>query len=144
MDEALLLAKQAVVADEVPVGAIIVDPQTNKIIATAHNQTEQLKDPTAHAEILAIREACRILDSNKIPELDLYVTLEPCAMCASAIANARIKRLYFGAYDSKSGAVENGARIFDSSSCHHQPEIYGGIAEEQCGALLKEFFAGKR
>ncbi len=139
---ALALAQQAPLRDEVPIGAVIV--QNGKIIASAHNLTETNNDPTAHAELLAIRSACEILGSPRLPDCDMYVTLEPCPMCATAISFARIRRLYFGAYDAKGGGVENGPRIFSQPTCHHVPEVYGGIEESQCATLLKKFFAQRR
>lgn len=142
MQEALKQAKIAKEKDEVPVGAIIVE--NGKIIATAHNQNIELNDPTAHAEILVLRKAALIKKSPRLDGCDLYVTLEPCAMCASAIALARIRRLYYGAADKKFGAVENGATIFNTSSCHHKPEIYSGFQEQTCQDLLKNFFKNKR
>jgi len=142
MPTALSLAAKAAENGEVPVGAVVV--KDGKIIASAHNLVETDRDPTAHAEILAIRAAAQILKTPRLADCDLYVTLEPCAMCATAISFARIRRLYFGAYDEKGGGVENGARIFSQSTCHHKPEIYGGIAEGECGDLLKDFFAQRR
>ncbi len=142
MQAALTLAQQASQRDEVPIGAVIV--QNGKIIASAHNLTETNNDPTAHAELLAIRSACETLGSPRLPDCDMYVTLEPCPMCATAISFARIRRLYFGAYDAKGGGVENGPRIFSQPTCHHAPEIYGGIEESQCATLLKKFFAQRR
>ena len=142
MQEALKQAKIAFEKDEVPVGAVIVE--NGKIIATSHNQNLILKDPTAHAEILVMREAAKIKDSARLDGCDLYVTLEPCAMCASAIALARIRRVYYAASDIKFGAVENGARIFSSTSCHHKPEIYSGISEEESKELMQSFFRNKR
>jgi tRNA(adenine34) deaminase len=142
MQHAIELAKSAAISGEVPVGAVIV--RDGKIIASAHNMIENKNDPTAHAEITAIRSACEIMGSPRIMDCDLYVTLEPCPMCAQAISFARIRRLYFGAYDEKNGGVENGARIFAQSGCNHKPEVYGGINESECGELLKEFFRGKR
>lgn len=139
---AIAQARIAAQNGEVPVGAVVV--KNGKIIAEAYNLVETSKDPTAHAEILAIRAACQLLESSRLVDCDLYVTLEPCAMCAQAIAFARIRRLYFGAFDEKGGGVENGARIFSHSTCNHKPEIYGGIAESECGELLKDFFRGKR
>lgn len=138
MQQAVSLAGDASARGEVPVGAVVV--LEGKIIASAHNLVESKNDPTAHAEMLAIRLACEKLNSPRLTDCDLYVTLEPCAMCATAISFARIKRVYFGAYDEKGGAVENGARIFSQKTCHHKPEIYGGIAENECGDLLKDFF----
>jgi tRNA(Arg) A34 adenosine deaminase TadA len=142
MLEALRQAKIAFEKDEVPVGAVIVEGE--KIIAAAHNQNLSLNDPTAHAEILTLRQAAQIKNSSRLDGCDLYVTLEPCAMCASAIALARIRRVYYAASDEKFGAVENGARIFNSSSCHHHPEIYSGISEEESRELLQSFFRSKR
>jgi len=142
MQEALRQAKIAFEKDEVPVGAVIVED--GKIVAATHNQNLLSKDPTAHAEILALRKAAEIKNSHRLDGCDLYVTLEPCAMCASAIALARIKRIYYGASDIKFGAVENGAKIFHTSSCHHKPEIYSGIAEEESKNLMIDFFKSKR
>lgn len=142
MDLALEEARAAEVQGEVPVGAVIV--RDGEVIARAHNQPLTLKDPTAHAELLAIRAAARALGSERLTGCDLYVTLEPCAMCAAAISFARIRRLYFGASDPKGGAVEHGPRFFAQPTCHHAPEIYGGIAEREAGALLKAFFAARR
>ncbi|MES2961529.1 MAG: nucleoside deaminase [Pseudomonadota bacterium] len=142
MEEALKQARIAFEKDEVPVGAVIVE--NGKIVATSHNQNLILKDPTAHAEILVMREAAKIKDSARLDDCDLYVTLEPCAMCASAIALARIRRVYYAASDIKFGAVENGARIFSSTSCHHKPEIYSGISEEESKNLMQSFFKNKR
>lgn len=142
MDEALIQAKIAFEKDEVPVGAIVVE--NGQIIARTYNSNLQLKDPTAHAEILALRQAAQIKNSARLDGCDLYVTLEPCAMCASAISLARINRVYYAASDKKFGAVENGARIFNSSSCHHRPEIYSGINEKDAKELLVKFFQSKR
>jgi tRNA(adenine34) deaminase len=142
MQEALKQARIAFEKDEVPVGAVIVE--NGKIITTSHNQNLILKDPTAHAEIFVMREAAKIKDSSRLDGCDLYVTLEPCAMCASAIALARIRRIYYAASDIKFGAVENGARIFSSTSCHHKPEIYSGISEEESKELMQSFFRNKR
>ena len=142
IQSALVQAHLAAQNGEVPVGAVIV--KDGKIIAEAYNLVETNRDPTAHAEILALRAACQILESPRLVGCDLYVTLEPCAMCAQAIAFARIRRLYFGAFDKKGGGVEHGARIFSQPTCNHKPEVYGGIAENECGGLLKEFFRGKR
>jgi tRNA(Arg) A34 adenosine deaminase TadA len=140
--EALNQAKIAFEQGEVPIGAIVV--QNNQIIASAHNQNIALKDPTAHAEILALRKAAQILQNHRLDECDLYVSLEPCAMCAGAISNARIKRVYYSASDCKSGGVENGAKVFSHPQCHHKPEIYGGIGASESERLIKEFFAQKR
>ena len=123
---------------DVPVGAVIV--KEGKILAMASNRVERDKDPTAHAELLVIRQAARALGDTHLIDCDLYVTLEPCAMCAQAMAHARIRRLYFGAYDPKGGGVDHGAKVFEKSTCHHQPETYGGLSEEKCAALLKSFF----
>lgn len=142
MDEALHQAKLAGSRGEVPVGAVIVFG--GKIISAAGNRTLELKDPTGHAEILAIREAAKILESERLPECDLYVTLEPCAMCAAAISFARIRRLYFGADDVKSGGVENGVRYYSDDTCHHAPDVYSGFAERECRELLQEFFKKRR
>ena len=144
MKIALREAESAVSRDEVPVGAVIVDGNTGEIIARASNRVEQLHDPTAHAEILAIRKACAILGQKRLEGCDIYVTLEPCTMCAGAISHARLRRLYFGAMDIKGGAVENGVKFFDHSSCHHVPEIYGGIQETESHKLLTAFFRNKR
>ena len=144
MNAALDLAKQAMQEDEVPVGAVIVDPKSSKIISKAYNMTQATQDPTAHAELIAIKEACQIISSKNLSRYDLYVTLEPCAMCATAISYARISRLYFGAYDTKYGAIDNGVKIFQSSTTLYKPEIYGGISEEECSLLLKNFFKQKR
>ena len=135
---ALEVAERAAARGEVPVGAVIV--QDGKLLVRAGNRVETDNDPTAHAEILAIRAAAEMLDTPRLAVCDLYVTLEPCAMCAAAISMARIRRLYFGAYDPKGGGVENGPRFFGQPTCHHAPDVYGGIAESECGELLKEFF----
>lgn len=142
-----LAISQAIIAEksgEVPVGAVIIDSISREIIASSYNLTESLSDPTAHAEILAIREACRKLGNSRINSCDIYVTLEPCPMCAQAISFARIRRLYFGAYDPKGGGIETGARIFHQHTCHHMPEVIGGIEETICSDLLKQFFTDKR
>lgn len=144
MREALEMAKKASLQDEVPIGALIVDSKTGQVIAQAHNLSEHSLCATAHAEILAINEACQKLGSNRLWDMDMYVTLEPCTMCAGAISFARIKNLYFGAYDEKGGAVENGVKFFDSKTCHHKPTVIGGIMQEECSAILKEFFKKKR
>ena len=144
MQQALLQAKKAFETDEVPVGAVIVDSISKEILAQSHNLTENLQDATAHAEMLAIQAACKKKGSKYLNDCDIYVTLEPCPMCAQAISFARIRRIYFGAYDSKSGGVEHGARVLNATSCHHTPEIIGGIEETQCAQLLKAFFVLKR
>lgn len=135
-------ARAAASRGEVPVGAVIV--KDGKVLASAGNRTLQDKDPTAHAEILAIRAAAKALGSERLIDCDLYVTLEPCAMCAGAISFARIRRLYFSANDEKGGAVENGPRFFAQPTCHHAPDVYGGIRESEAAEMLKEFFKGRR
>ena len=135
-------ARDAARAQEVPVGAVIA--RGGVILAAAGNRTLRDRDPTAHAEILAIRAACAALGSERLIGCDLYVTLEPCAMCAGAISFARIRRLYFAASDEKGGAVEHGPRFFSQATCHHAPEIYGGIRESEAAALLRDFFQDKR
>lgn len=142
MQAALAQASLAAQVGEVPVGAVIV--RDGAIIASAHNLVERNADPTAHAELLAIRAAAQLLGSPRLSGCDLYVTLEPCPMCAQAIAFARIRRLYFGAYDPKGGGTEHGARIFAQESCHHHPEIYGGIEEDASSGLLRGFFQSRR
>ncbi|MBA1143286.1 nucleoside deaminase [Mesorhizobium neociceri] len=139
---ALKEAKAAALRGEVPVGAVIASGDT--VVASAGNRTRELADPTAHAEMLAIRAACQKLSSERLTGHDLYVTLEPCAMCAGAISFARLRRLYFGAVDEKGGAVVNGVRFFASPTCHHTPDIYPGIAEADAASLLKEFFRERR
>ena len=142
MARALELAREAALAGEVPVGAVVV--KDGAIISEAHNSPRELADPTAHAEILALRRAAEKLGSERLEGCELWVTLEPCAMCAGAIVHARIARLYYGASDPKGGAVEHGARLFDQPQCLHRPEVYAGIGEEPAGALLREFFAERR
>jgi tRNA(adenine34) deaminase len=142
MDMALEEARAAGAAGEVPVGCVVVCD--GAVVARAGNRTLADADPTAHAELLAIRKAAAALGSERLTECDLYVTLEPCAMCAAAISFARIRRLYYGAADPKGGAVENGVRFFASPTCHHRPEIYGGMAAAEAAALLKEFFKERR
>lgn len=144
MDIAIEEAKKAAQRGEVPVGAIIMHGPTKEIIARASNRVKEDCDPSAHAELLAIRAACQKLGSERLIDCDLYVTLEPCPMCAQVISFARIRRLYFAADDEKGGAVENGPRIFHSSSCHHKPEIYGGIGARAASIMLKEFFQSRR
>ena len=141
---ALAQAEAAAAAGEVPVGAVLVDGTSGEVLASAHNRVEELHDPTAHAELLAIQDAARRLGEKRLTGADLYVTLEPCAMCAQAIAFARLRRLYFGAYDPKGGGVEHGARIFAQPTCHHRPEVVGGLEERRCGDLLKGFFRARR
>lgn len=142
MDIALEEAQRAANADEVPVGAVIM--RGNQMIACAGNFTRRCYDPTGHAEIRAIRMACENLQSERLIDCDLYVTLEPCAMCAAAISFARIRRLYYAARDPKGGAIENGPRFFSQPTCHHAPDVYSGIGEQAAGALLKHFFSTKR
>ncbi|MTI43392.1 nucleoside deaminase [Roseibium hamelinense] len=142
MEHALAEAEKAGHRGEVPIGAVLVSG--GLIIARDGNRTLELNDPTAHAEVLVIRAACAALKSQRIPACDLYVTLEPCAMCAAAISFARIRRLYYAAGDEKGGAVDHGGRFFSSPTCHHAPEIYAGIAEAPARHLLKEFFQGRR
>ncbi len=142
MDTALIAARDAADRGEVPVGAVLVGAQG--IVAQAGNRTRELNDPTAHAEILVIRDACKMLGTERLTGFDLYVTLEPCPMCAAAISNARIGRLYYGAADPKSGGVGQGPRIFSHAQCHHVPEIYDGIDAAPSEALLKQFFAARR
>jgi len=144
MDRALDLAREAAAAGEVPVGAVLVESQTGRILAETRNRIEELSDPTAHAEILAIRAGAVALGSPRLPDCDLYVTLEPCPMCAAAIAFARLRRVYYGAGDAKGGAVDHGVRLFDQPSCHHRPEVYGGIGESEAATLLREFFQVRR
>lgn len=139
---ALAEAEAAAERGEVPVGAVVV--ADGRVLARAGNRTEELADPTAHAEMLAIRAAAAAIGAPRLAECDLYVTLEPCPMCAAAISFARIRRLYYGAYDPKGGGVEHGPRIFAHPTCHHTPEIYGGIEEGRCGELLRAFFRARR
>ena len=143
MIEAIAEAEKAAWRGEVPVGAVLVGPD-NIVIAAAGNWVESERDPTAHAEMLVLREAAARLGRKQLDGCDLYVTLEPCAMCAAAISLARIRRLYFGAYDPKGGGVEHGPRIFDQPTCHHRPEIFGGIEERRAAALLRAFFRARR
>ena len=144
MAQAFAAAEAAGRRGEVPVGAVIVDAATGRVLAVAGNRTEEDADPTAHAEILAIRAAAAARGQPRLPDCDLYVTLEPCAMCAAAIAFARIRRVYYGAYDPKGGAVEHGPRWFTQPTCHHRPDVYGGIDEGRAGDLLRDFFAARR
>lgn len=143
MDIALQQARAAGIRGEVPVGAVVIDA-AGVVVAMAGNRTRELSDPTAHAEILAIRAACTALGTERLTGHDLYVTLEPCPMCASAISQARIARLYYGASDAKSGGVAQGSRVFTHKQCHHVPEIYDGIGAASSEILLKDFFAEKR
>ncbi len=143
MQLALAEAEAAAAAGEVPVGAVLADSD-GRILARAHNLVERLNDPTAHAELLAIRDAAQRLGTKRLEDASLYVTLEPCAMCAQAIALARLRRLVFGAYDPKGGGVEHGARIFEQRTTHHRPEVVGGVRESDCAALLRDFFRARR
>ena len=143
MDEALALARTAAACGEVPVGAVVLAPD-GTILARAANRTEHDSDASAHAEILALRAAAAALRNPRLPDCDLVVTLEPCPMCAHAISLFRIRRLIFGAYDPKGGGVEHGPRIFDATSCHHRPEIIGGVRESESAALLRDFFRERR
>lgn len=142
MDMALDEARAAGARGEVPVGCVIV--RDGAVVARAGNRTLADRDPTAHAEIIAIRAAAALLGSERLDDCDLYVTLEPCAMCAGAVAFAHIRRLYYGAADPKGGAVDNGVKFFASPTCHHRPEVYGGLAEAEAGALLRDFFRERR
>jgi tRNA(Arg) A34 adenosine deaminase TadA len=142
MSLAFAQAREAAARGEVPVGAVII--QNGNILAACGNRTLASRDPTAHAELLAIREAAAVLGSERVADCDLYVTLEPCAMCAAAISFARIRRLYWAAADPKGGAVENGPRFFSQPTCHHAPELYGGIREQESAALLQDFFRVRR
>ncbi len=142
MAEALIEANAAADRGEVPVGAVIV--KDGRVIARAGNRTREWHDPTAHAEMLVIRDACAALGVERLTGVDLYVTLEPCPMCAAAISNARVARVYYGASDPKSGGIEQGPRIFDHPQCHHKPEVYDGISEAKAAALLRSFFADRR
>lgn len=142
MRAALAEARQAAAAGEVPVGALVV--LDGQVLARGQNRVQRDLDPTAHAELLAIRTACRVLGQKQLPGAALYVTLEPCAMCAQAASLARIGRLVFAAYDPKGGGVEHGARVFDRATCHHRPEVVGGLMEEEASRLLRGFFLEKR
>jgi tRNA(adenine34) deaminase len=142
MDLAIAEARAAQAAGEVPVGCVVVRDGT--VVARAGNRTLRDKDPTAHAETLAIRQAAAAIGTERLVDCDLYVTLEPCTMCAAAMSFARLRRLYYGAADPKGGAVESGVRFFSSPTCHHRPEVYGGIGADEAAALLKEFFRERR
>ena len=143
METALAEARAAGARGEVPVGAVVVAPD-GRVVAAAGNRTRELNDPTAHAEVLALRSACAAAGAERLPGHDLYVTLEPCPMCAAAMSFARIGRLYYGAEDPKSGGVAHGARVFAHPQCHHVPEVYDGIGAGEAGALLKDFFGARR
>jgi len=144
MDRALDEARAAAARGEVPVGAVIVERATGLVLAAAGNRTRELSDPTAHAEVLVIRAAAARRASERLGGCDLYVTLEPCAMCAGAISFARLGRVYYGAADPKGGAVDHGVRFFAAATCHHAPDVYGGIGERAAAALLTDFFAARR
>lgn len=144
MELAFAEAEKAGARGEVPVGAVLVDPKTKKVVAADGNRVLELKDPSAHAEMLVIRKGCEQLGNERLGGLDLYVTIEPCPMCATAISFARIARLYFGAEDEKMGGVINGPKIFASTSCHHRPEVYDGIGAGRARKFMQDFFAGKR
>ena len=144
MQLALDLAHESFKKGEMPIGAVIVNYETNQIIAQSGNLVESKCDPTAHAEINTIRMACEKTGNKFLQNADIYVTLEPCPMCAQAISYSKIRRLYFGAYNAKGGGVDNGAQIFNADSCHHIPEIYGGIMEGESANLMQEFFKNKR
>jgi tRNA(adenine34) deaminase len=141
---ALAEAERAGARGEVPVGAVMIEAGTGAVLASAGNRVEELRDPTAHAEMLALRAAAERQGAPRLTDCDLYVTLEPCPMCAAAISFARVRRLYFGAADPKGGGVEHGPRIFAQPTCHHRPEVYGGIDEARAAALLKRFFEARR
>ena len=141
---ALAEAEAAAARGEVPVGAVLVDGPTGTVLASSGNRVEELHNPTAHAEMLVIGAAAAQGAATRLPDCDLYVTMEPCPMCAQAIAFARIRRLYFGAYDPKGGGVDHGPRIFMQPTCHHRPEVYGGIGESRAAALLQDFFRARR
>jgi len=143
MDRALTEAQAAARRGETPVGAVVVAPD-GAVLAAAGNRVRELADPSAHAEMLALRAAAKAAGSERLTGCDLYVTLEPCPMCAGAVSLARIRRLYYGAADPKTGGVEHGARVFAHPTCHHAPEVYGGIAEAECAALLRRFFRARR
>ncbi len=143
MQIALKEAEEAALRGEVPVGAVLVGP-SGEVLAKAGNRTEELADPTAHAEVLAIRQTAALRRSPRLSDCDLYVTLEPCAMCAAAISFARLRRVTFGAYDPKGGAVEHGPRFFSQPTCHHAPEVIGGVEETRCAKILKRFFEERR
>ncbi len=141
---ALEEARAAALRGEVPIGAVLIDPVSGAIIARNGNRTIESADPTAHAEILVIRDACRVAGAQRIPDCDLYVTLEPCAMCAAAISFARIRRVIFGAQDPKGGGILHGGQFFSQPTCHHRPEVNHGHLAEECGAILKDFFRQRR
>ena len=143
MKEALKEAEKALGKNEVPVGAVLVDEKSQKILSLRHNEIVNQNNPLKHAEILVIEEACKLLKSRYLVNSVIYITLEPCVMCAAAISEARVKRIYFGAYDEKKGSIENGIRIFSNKN-YFKPEIYGGVKEKECAQILKSFFSSKR
>ena len=143
MELALECAKKAALLNEIPVGAVLVDEKNKKILSIRHNEIVSQNNPLDHAEILAIKEACRIKKSRYLTDLVIYVTLEPCAMCAAAISEARINKVYFGAYDEKKGSIEHGVRIYNNKN-YFKPDVYGGIKEKECSLILKKFFLSKR
>ena len=144
MVQALVEARTAGSRGEVPVGAVLVEATTGAVLARAGNRVEELSDPTAHAEVLVIREAAAASCNARLPQCDLYVTLEPCALCAAAIAFARLRKVVFGAYDPKGGGVEHGPRIFEQPTIHHVPEVIGGVMETECATVLRVFFSERR
>jgi tRNA(Arg) A34 adenosine deaminase TadA len=144
MRAALAEAEAAAARDEVPIGAVLVDAATGAIAARAGNRTRELNDPTAHAEVLVIRAACAATGAQRIPAYDLYVTLEPCALCAAAISFARIRHVYYGAPDPKGGGVDHGGKFYEQPTCHHRPGVTGGMLAEECGGILRAFFANRR
>jgi tRNA(adenine34) deaminase len=144
MQQALAEAEKAAAAGEVPVGAVLVDADSGAVLAAAHNRVDTDHDPTAHAEMLVIRAVARERGEKRLAACDLYVTLEPCPMCAQAISFARLRRVYYGAADPKGGGVEHGPRIFSQPTCHHRPEVYGGFEEVRAGELLRDFFRARR
>lgn len=144
MQAALEEAKKAAKMDEVPIGAVLVNAETGKIVAAHGNRTRKMSDPTAHAEILCIREICSFEEAQRAPGYNLYVTLEPCAMCAAAISFARLNRVVFGADDPKGGGILHGGKFYDQPTCHHKPEVTHGIMADECGQILKDFFKAKR
>lgn len=141
---ALEEAKAAAARDEVPIGALLVHGESGEVVARAGNRTIEMSDPSAHAELLVIREQCARLGVQRLPEYDLYVTLEPCTMCVAAISFARIRRLIIGAPDEKGGGVLHGAKFYEQPTCHHRPEVIGPLLEQECGDILREFFKTKR
>ena len=142
MKQAIILAKKAKAHEDVPIGAVIV--RDGVIISRGENQVQLRKNPTLHAEIIAINRACKKLGTKFLDGCDIYVSLEPCAMCATAISWGQLDKVYFGAYDPKSGAVEHGPHIYECATCHHKPEVYGGICEKECSKLMKDFYKGLR